>query len=78
MKSIRDTCIDFLQNEDIKRDLKAVIQPIGRIIYKEIYVYVLFICIYHVFIVLIMLNILYILLRKPKMEGLSFSNMYID
>ena len=36
--SIRDTCIDFLKNEDIKRDLKAVIQPIGQLIYNEIYV----------------------------------------
>jgi hypothetical protein len=65
--SIRDTCIDFLKNEDIKRDLKAVIQPIGQLIYNEIYVYLLLICIYHVVVVLVLVTILYLVITtKPK------------
>lgn len=71
MKNIRDTCIDYLKKEDIKRDMRAIIQPIGILIYNEIYVYLMFICIYHVFIALVLLMILYILLRKPKWSNMN-------
>lgn len=71
MKNIRDTCIDYLKKEDIKRDVRAVIQPIGILIYNELYVYLMFICIYHVFIALVLLTILYILLRKPKWSNMN-------
>ena len=71
MKNIRDTCIDYLKKEDIKRDMRAIIQPIGILIYNEIYVYLMFICIYHVFIALVLLIILYILLRKPKWSNMN-------
>jgi len=74
MKNIRDTCIDYLKKEDIKRDMRAIIQPIGILIYNEIYVYLMFICIYHVFIALVLLMILYILLRKPKWSNMSNMN----
>ena len=36
MRSIRETCIDFFKNEDIKRDVKDIIRPIGTILYNEI------------------------------------------
>ena len=71
MKNIRDTCSDYLKKEAIKRDVRAVIQPIGILIYNELYVYLMFICIYHVFIALILLTILYILLRKPKWSNMN-------
>jgi len=70
-KSIRDSCIDFLKKEDIKRDLKAVIQPIGQLIFNEIYVYLLLICIYHVVVVLLLLTILYIIITNPKWHKIS-------
>lgn len=63
MKSIRDTCIDFFKNEDIKRDVKAIIQPICGIIYNELYPYLWFLCIYHVFLIFIILANLILLLR---------------
>ena len=63
MKSIRETCIDFFQSEDIKRDVRAVIQPIVGIIYNEIYPYIWFICIYNVFLIFIVLANLILLLR---------------
>ena len=63
MKSIRDTCIDFFKNEDIKRDVKDIIQPIFTMIYNEIYIYLWLICIYHVFFILIVLANLYLLLK---------------
>lgn len=63
-KNIRDTCIEFFKNEDIKRDVKEVIKPIVLIIYNELYVYIWFICIYNVFLIFIVLAILYLLIRR--------------
>jgi len=61
MKNIRDTCVEFLQNEDIRKDVKEIIKPIVSIIYNELYVYLIFICVYHVFLVFIILANLYLL-----------------
>ena len=55
MKNIRETCIEFLQNEDIKKDVKAIIRPIVGIIYNEVYPYLWFLCIYNVFLIFIVL-----------------------
>jgi hypothetical protein len=63
MKNIRDTCIQFLKNEDIKRDIKDVIQPICEIIYNELYIYILFICIYNVILIFMIVLIIYLLLN---------------
>ena len=69
IKSIRNSSLDFFQNEDIKIYLKEIIKPIVNIIYNEIYVYILFICMYNVFLFFITLANLFILLkiiRKSK------------
>lgn len=66
MKNIKDTCIEFLKNEDIKRDIKDVIQPVVNIIYNEIYPYILFICLYNVFLIFIILANLFLLLKLLK------------
>ena len=63
MKSLIETCIEFFQNEDIKNDVKAIIQPIGGMVYNEIYPYVWFLCLYLVFLTFLVLAILIILLR---------------
>ena len=61
--SIRDRCIDFLKNEEIKKDVKDIIRPIVDMIYNEVHVYILFICLYLVFIFLIILANLYLLVK---------------
>jgi hypothetical protein len=66
MKNIRETCIEFLQNEDIKKDVKAIIRPIVGIIYNEVYPYLWFLCIYNVFLIFIVLANLVLLLRLIK------------
>jgi hypothetical protein len=66
MKNIRETCIDFLQNEDIKKDVKAIIRPIVGIIYNEVYPYLWLLCIYNVFLIFIILANLVLLLRLLK------------
>ena len=63
MKNIKDTCIDFFQNEDIRRDVKEMLKPIVRNIYDEIYLYIWFISFYHVILIFITLVNLFLLLR---------------
>lgn len=80
--SIRDSCIEFFQKEDIKRYLKEVLRPIVHIIYNEVYPYIWFICIYNVFLIFITLANLLLLLWirnmlysfREKTNGGSFVN----
>jgi len=65
MKNIRDVCLDLFKNEDIKRDIRLVIQPLSAFVYNELYLYIWFICLYHIFIILIVLAILYVVLFTP-------------
>jgi hypothetical protein len=80
MKSIRDTCIDFLQNEDTRRDVRAIIQPIGNMVYNEAYPYLWFLCVYHVFLTFIVLAILILLIRVLNHLGGFYiaSEMLLD
>ena len=61
MQRIKDTFIDFFKNEETKKELKLMIRPITDLIYNEMYVYILLICIYNIVLVFIILIILYIL-----------------
>jgi hypothetical protein len=74
MKNIRETCIQFFQNEDIKRDFKEMMRPVVGIIYNEIYPYIWFICIYHVFIIFIIVTIL-VLLINYRRSGFPTNNV---
>ena len=62
MKNIRDVCLELFKNEDIKRDIKLIVQPLAAFIYNELYVYIWLICVYHIFIILIILAILYVVM----------------
>lgn len=70
MKNIRDTCIEFFKNEDIKRDVKDMFKPIASFIYDEIYIYIWIICIYNIFFILIVLAILYLIVRLLHNQNL--------
>jgi hypothetical protein len=62
-----DVCMNYLKTDESKRYLKEmIIHPIGQIIYNECYIYLWLICIYHVFLIFIVLVIFYILLRKSS------------
>ena len=59
-----ETFIDFFKRDESKRYLKeTIIYPVGNIIYNEIYIYLWMICVYHVFLIFIVLVNLYLLLR---------------
>jgi hypothetical protein len=78
MKNIRDTCIEFFQNEDIHKDVKEMLKPIVQILYNEMYFYILFICIYNVFLIFIVLANLFLLMRllnKAQSDSVNFYDM---
>jgi hypothetical protein len=52
MKNLKDTFKEFLNNEDIKKDIKEMMmKPIFSMIYNEIYLYLWIIAIYNIFFV---------------------------
>lgn len=53
----------FFQSEDVKKYIKQTIQEIGLIIYNEMYLYVWFICLYHVFLIFMVLANFYVLIK---------------
>jgi hypothetical protein len=75
MKSLRDSCIEFFQDENIKRDLREIAKPILDTIYDELNIYVWIIFVYNIFLVFIILANLFLLLRL-----LRYSNKvsYLD
>jgi hypothetical protein len=68
-KSIRDVFVTFLQDEDIRRDLKEMIKPIIEIMYNEIYLYLWLLCFYSLFLFFIVLAILVILIRSQSLTS---------
>ena len=63
MKNIRDTCIEFFKNEDIKKDVKEMMRPIFSMIYNEVYIYLWIIAIYNIFFGFLILAMFFILFR---------------
>jgi hypothetical protein len=63
MKSIKENCIEFLQNEDIRKDMKEMIHPIVQIVYNEVYVYLWVICFYCVFMFFLLLASVFLQIR---------------
>lgn len=62
-KSLRDSCIDFFRNDDIKKEIKELLKPLVNIIYNEVYVYIWLICIYNILLFFSILTILFLLFR---------------
>jgi hypothetical protein len=75
MTSLRDRCIQFFQDENIKKDLREIAKPILETIYDELNIYVWIVIVYNIFLVFIILANLFLLLRL-----LRYSNKvsYID
>jgi hypothetical protein len=63
MKNLRDTCIEYLQNENTKNIVKEMMKPLGSLIYNEIYIYIWIIAIYNIFFVIMILAMFFILLK---------------
>ena len=63
MKNIRDTCISFLHDEDLRKVIREMMKPLIQIMYNEIYIYLWLLCFYSLFLFFIVLAILVILIR---------------
>jgi hypothetical protein len=70
MEPLWDSCINYMKTDDARRQLReSVIVPMGDILYNEMYFYVWFICLYHVFLIIIILANLFLLLRMLSLSG---------
>jgi hypothetical protein len=63
MKNIKETCLQFFQNEDIRKEIKEIIRPIASVVYNEISLYVWLLCIYSIFLIFITLANLFLLVK---------------
>jgi len=66
LKNLRELCIEYFKNEDIKRELKEILKPIVNTIYNEIYIYIWIICFYNVIFICIVLANFILLLKFLK------------
>jgi hypothetical protein len=69
MTSFRERCAELFKNEDIKKEFREIIRPLGDIFYQQFYVYLWIICVYHIFLIFIVLAILYLLLNFMRSGG---------
>jgi hypothetical protein len=58
-----DNIFELFNNYEVHKYIKDMIHPIGQTLYNECYVYIWFICIYTVFVFVILLMNLFLLLR---------------
>jgi hypothetical protein len=63
MKNIKELCIEFYQDENIRKNIKEFISPIYQMIYNDIYLYVWVVCFYSMLIIFILLCILFIAIK---------------
>jgi len=63
MRNFREACIEFLKDEDIRKDIKEMIRPLIQIMYNEVYLYLWLLCFYNLFLFILILAILIILIR---------------
>ena len=73
MKNLRDSCIEYLQNENTKNIVKEMMKPLGSLIYNEIYIYVWIIAIYNIFFIIMILAMFFILLKLLNKHKLKES-----
>lgn len=66
MHSIKESCIEFFQNEDIRKVIIEVVKPIRESVYNELYMYIWLICVYNVFLIVIIVANLFLLLKLLK------------
>ena len=72
---LREQCLKLFQNEDLKRDVHGLLKSVIGIIYNELYPYVLLICIYNVFLLILILGILFMLYRVFHVSILRHGNV---
>ena len=54
---------EWLKNEDIQRNFRKASNVVVATVYNEVYIYIWFICIYNIFLLVIVVINLYLLVR---------------
>jgi hypothetical protein len=54
---------DFLNQDDVKKDIRELLSPLVNIIYNELYVYIWSICFFQILLFILVLTNLIMLLR---------------
>ena len=54
---------EWLKNEDIQRNFRKASSAVVSAVYNEIYVYIWFICIYNIFLLIVVVINLYLLVQ---------------
>jgi hypothetical protein len=73
MKFYKEQFVEYFKNENIRSDLRELFKPFLTTIYNELYIYLIIICIYSVFLFVLILAIFYILInhvlyKQKKMD----------
>ncbi len=63
---------EWLKNEDIQRNFRKASNAVVTAVYNEVYVYIWFICIYNIFLLIIVAINLYLLVHVLKRDGHFF------
>ena len=63
MKGIRENCIAFFQDEQIRSDIRFIIKPLIDSVYSEVSIYIWIICFYNLFLAFIILANLFLLYK---------------
>lgn len=74
MKGIRENCIAFFQDEQIRSDIRFIIKPLVDSLYSELSIYIWIICFYNLFLAFIILAnlfLLYKLVRRLDISSIS-------
>jgi hypothetical protein len=66
----------ILGSEDVKKHIKNAAYPLVTMVYNEIYIYVWFICIYNIFLLLLVLINVFLLIRYMRTVDMSDKSIY--
>ena len=58
-----DNITELFNNYEVHKYIKEIIHPIGQTVYNELYIYIWFICIYNVFLFIVVVMNLFLLLK---------------
>ena len=61
--SFREQCLQLFHNEDIQRDVRLFMKPIFSIVYNELFPYLLLMCIFQAFLLILVLGNMFLLVK---------------
>ena len=79
MTTIKESFIQFFQDENTKNSIKAICRPIGHTIYEEMFIYIVIFSIYNMLLFILILVILILLLKLTRNLNITHDmNQYMS